>query len=853
MNRTHKRSASIFPKILILVVCIGALVLGNAAVAADRFVGEYSYRNQRNLGFTSEAAAIADFVAYSNDGSVWCRTDVNTQAEWIEEAHPFYWVDGLSTMGSKLVGFTEHTCSGGGTVNGGTYITRTRRICKFSQRDMEEKCWDGLPNFYTDSSGANNGPSCPYCGAPINPMTGNMWHIFNDYAQLKSMNRLVIRRTYNSIYSLPEPVTGRGFGAHWSHPYEAKLRQEAATFPAYKKPCWKRSDGLVICDTPPNTTVPVPLAVSISRGDGKSYLFNRVGVSYVSDANVNDKVTPTYNADNSEVLEWIYQDATNENTEHFDKAGRLLSIVARTGIAQRLTYSDGVTNDTSISRYPVSAPSCGSIHPGALLPVGRLLCVTDTWGRQLQFGYDLKGRIVQAIDPAGQAYLYEYDGPSGGCVPGNEATLACTASNLTKVTFPDGQHQTYFYNELSRINGGVKCNLYAFQNPVGIGLGPFPSYMTGMVDENGGRYLSWSYDCSERATVSEVADGLEKVALSYSTTTNGSGVPVRTTTMTNTVGTPAAPQTTPRTLTSPFILGVGMNQNIDQPCAECGSTKSRTHDANGNVATATNFNGAVTKFTYDLSRNLETSRIEGFGTPLARITTTAWHTMLRLPVQIAEPLRLTTNEYDATSGSLQTKTIQATTDVSGAAGFTAVKTGPVRTWRYTYNSFGQVTSVTGPRGDIPDVTTYVYDAQANLSSVTNAAGHQTLLSSYDAHGQPGQITDPNDVVTTLAYSPRGWLTSRSVAGEVSTYTYDAVGQLTSATQPDGVTLTYTYDAGHRLTGIRDNAGNSIAYTLDLRGNRISEQVLDANGALSRQVTRVYDTINRVQKVTGAQQ
>ncbi|NHZ84236.1 hypothetical protein F2P44_34125 [Massilia sp. CCM 8695] len=65
--------------------------------------------------------------------------------------------------------------------------------------------------------------------------------------------------------------------------------------------------------------------------------------------------------------------------------------------------------------------------------------------------YDVKGRIAEMIDPAGKSTLYEYDGASGGCIPGNEASVACKANNLTKVTYPDGKSQTYWYNEASRI------------------------------------------------------------------------------------------------------------------------------------------------------------------------------------------------------------------------------------------------------------------------------------------------------------------------------------------------------------------------------------------------------------------
>jgi hypothetical protein len=52
-----------------------------------------------------------------------------------------------------------------------------------------------------------------------------------------------------------------------------------------------------------------------------------------------------------------------------------------------------------------------------------------------------------------------------------------------------------------------------------------------------------------------------------------------------------------------------------------------------------------------------------------------------------------------------------------------------------------------------------------------------------------------------------------------------------------------------LTGITDNLGNSITYTLDLRGNRTQEQVKDATGTLARQVTRVFDSLSRLQQIT----
>ncbi|WP_411886619.1 RHS repeat domain-containing protein [Polaromonas sp. YR568] len=144
----------------------------------------------------------------------------------------------------------------------------------------------------------------------------------------------------------------------------------------------------------------------------------------------------------------------------------------------------------------------------------------------------------------------------------------------------------------------------------------------------------------------------------------------------------------------------------------------------------------------------------------------------------------------------------------------------------------------------------------DLQSITNAAGHITQFTLYDRVGRLRQMIDPKGVVTDTAYTPRGWTSSVTVtppggAARTMTYTYDNAGQLTGANLPDGTTLGYSYDAAHRLTGVTDAKGNSITYTLDNAGNKTGEQIKDPSGNLQRNITRVYDALNRVQQVTGA--
>jgi YD repeat-containing protein len=511
----------------------------------------------------------------------------------------------------------------------------------------------------------------------------------------------------------------------------------------------------------------------------------------------------TTDADTVERLQWQSSNAgatgwtyitRDDETETYDAQGRLSTITNRTGLTQTLSYLDSTGR-----------------------PRDNVQKVTGPDGRILTFAYNSAGQIASVTDNLGKVYGYTYD----------------STGNLSSVQYPDSsgspKTRTYLYNEAGQ-NGGV-AQAHA---------------LTGIVDENGNRYASWAYDGSGRGTLS--------VHGAYS-----GGTANRTSIAFNADGTTTVTDALAKSRTFGFTaqLGVARSTLLDTPCDYCGqSATTQSFDANGNVAAATDFNGSVTTYNYDLTRNLETSRVEASGTTQARTITTSWHATYRLPLQIAEPKVLTTYAYDAT-GNLLSKTIQATSDATGAQGLSPTLVGTARTWNYTYNTLGQVLTATGPRTDIMDKTTYTYDASSNLSTITNAAGQVTTLSNYDANGRVGLITDANGATTALTYSPRGWLTGKTVTSggtvEITTYGYDGVGQLTVVTLPNASTVSYTYDVAHRLTNITDSLGNSIVYTLDNMGNRIGEQVKDPSGALARQTSRVITALNRLQQVTGAVQ
>jgi YD repeat-containing protein len=315
------------------------------------------------------------------------------------------------------------------------------------------------------------------------------------------------------------------------------------------------------------------------------------------------------------------------------------------------------------------------------------------------------------------------------------------------------------------------------------------------------------------------------------------------------------------------VQGFTRLSSVSQPCSNCGdAAQSLTYDANGNVVSRTDFNGSKVCYSYDLSRNLETARLEGAlssetcstvlasppNRPDVRKITTSWNATYRLPATITEPApggsKTTTFAYDA-SGNLAQKSIAA--PANDGTGNTVT-----RTWSWTYSTFGRVLTATDPDNHTT-TTTYYADNDAdlgkrgNVATITNAAGHVSQVTAYDLNSRPLSITDPNGLVTTLTYHPRGWLSSRQVGAELTSYTYDGVGQLTKVTMPDGSYLQYTYDGAHRLTQISDGLNNKIVYTLDAMGNRIQENAYDPSNTLARTRQQVYDSLNRHHQGIGA--
>jgi YD repeat-containing protein len=532
----------------------------------------------------------------------------------------------------------------------------------------------------------------------------------------------------------------------------------------------------------------------VYRPDGVALRFTASGSNWVTDADTVDRLVQIPGG-------WEFSVADGDQLETYDMAGNLASIRSRSGLTQTLDYSDG-TGGTD--KFVLDANGNPTTTP---LPGGLLVRAKDHVGRALILGYGAKLRVIKVTDPASGIYRFAYD----------------TDKNLVSITFPDTEVRAFLYNEGANTGGA-----------------DLPHALTG-IEVNGVRYATFHYDSQQRSTLTEHAGGANRYLLSYG---------VGSTDVTNALG-------AVRTYAFQSLFGAFKNSSITSaggtaPCPECGPA-SQAFDTNGNVASRTDWRGNATNYAYDLTRNLEASRTEAVGSKQERTITTIWHPTFRLPIQIVEAGRTTGLEYDA-KGTLTKRTITAAP-------------GEVREWTYTptYStidaSFIVKLEENGPHTDLFDVldkTTYDYydvnDSVANnrglLKRVTDALGHVTEITSYDAHGQPLSIIDPNGLVTALGYDARQRLISRNVGGESTGYEYWPNALLKKITLSDSSSLSYGYDDAQRLTDITDNLGNKIVYTLDAMGNRLQEEIKDPASVVVQKRTREYNSLNRLFREIG---
>ncbi|TCC36938.1 LamG-like jellyroll fold domain-containing protein [Kribbella sindirgiensis] len=366
------------------------------------------------------------------------------------------------------------------------------------------------------------------------------------------------------------------------------------------------------------------------------------------------------------------------------------------------------------------------------------------------------------------------------------------------------------------------------------------------------------------------------------------------------------------------------------------------YSAFGQATSSKDALGNVVKSTFDkLGRTVEVtapSYTPPGGTAVTPKTSFSYDVVGNLLQQVDERGNATRFTYDHLNRQIEVDAPGKTNDERAITKITYTPNGDVESTtdplgavkKYTYDDLDRVvtsTDVERKPTAANFVTRLAYDDLDNVISAQSPSG-AVALSSYDSLGQLTKSTDPNNVVTQLGYDYAGrqvvstdamsrssvatydkagqlvaskTLNASNVAlgttvlgydldgnlvsstpasgNRASTYTYDAVGRLTSQVDPVSATeqvgVSYGYDAAGNRTRYTDGRGNSTTYTVNTLGlpEKVIEPSTTAHPALTDrtwtasydaagnavsllspggvQRTRIFDAAGRLETETGA--
>jgi len=629
----------------------------------------------------------------------------------------------------------------------------------------------------------------------------------------------------------------------------------------------------------------------------------------------------------------------------YDAEGRKVASIDTNGVLSITTYAAGGATSTIAFAPPLTAaqlatlgdaPSVAQISriTGGLTShnyldaAGRSVATRDAQGRMTYTFYDAMGRVAGVVDGAGTLTSFAYDA-NGDVVrtttfaatidtstwvnevdgslemPASLPTVAGSAADRVLLTIRDaarnvvatidaaGTVTTYAYDGVGRTTStSVRGGALSASQRAALGDSPTLAALNAILPPSASdRTQHTVFDADGRAVATIDAAGYVATAtydaLGNVIATRSYATPL----------TPAQLATIDATTTDTALLA------LVTPSVDDLSTRSY-YDALGRVIGRIDSEGYLTTFAYDETTNTTTS------TRHAAALTAAAVNALGEQASVASLLALlatdagaqqvtdtfdadgelvahvdatgvhTTYAYDAAGH----QTGWSTTDAWGSYGGTA-----------TYDAFGRQVSVANGAGE---ASTSVWDAFGRLSSTTDAAGNTTWYYydtagriayqvegrvgpdgvrnargavtsfTYDAFGEVASATKhagllplggagldpnaatPNDIAAALALIP----VSELVVDETTQFTYDGAGRVLTSTDGDGYVTRYAYDAfGELISQTRTvTAGTTdvTTFAYDARGERIAATEA-AGTSLARQTTETFDAFGRVATATDA--
>ncbi len=541
--------------------------------------------------------------------------------------------------------------------------------------------------------------------------------------------------------------------------------------------------------------------------------------------------------------------------------------------------------------------------------LGRITSITDPIGHQTTYTYDFYGNLATVTDPAGNVTRLTYDtdhtllevyGPDGERGTRNEYDAS---GRLTASVDATGYRQTYQTDLSARQE--VTTDRRGFQTVLNYDANGNLLSSTNALGET----TSYTYD--SRGNALTVTDALGEVP-KYTYDANGKmtsktdPLGETTTYSYNSMGdllteTDPLGHTTVNTydvngdlLTSTDALGdtttnaYNSHGELTATTNALGQTTTFAYNTYGNLTSTTDALGNVTTATYDpagnqLSQTITTANADG--KPMSDTTSTEYNADNQATETVDQNGDVTLQQFDA-AGNLVRKmhdnntqadyaynTANQLVQITYADGstesrsydadgnLTAEVSQTGATTRFVYDALDRVTETINPDGSttsqsfdaigratvtvdvLGNQTLYSYDAgsvfQANTAAsskdavdgrataITNAQGNATKFG-YDADGNRTSVTAPDGTTIHYQYNALNAPTETILAdGTTTETTYDALGHTLTQTDQDGDTTSDSYNALGQLTAVTDALGNTTHSTYNSLGELLTQT--DANG------------------------
>ena len=520
------------------------------------------------------------------------------------------------------------------------------------------------------------------------------------------------------------------------------------------------------------------------RGPTRTVNFDHTGNDLTSVSDVRGNIT-TYTYDAGGLMTSSTHPAGNTPfTQTYDANGKVDSQTDSNGNTFSIAYADPNTTITD---------PLGNTRVHTHTTTGEFSNRQDQTGQSFSMGSDSTGRRNSLTDRLGDTTTLTYHAASGKIASVNHAdgtttSYAYTARavggvtlyDLTRITHANGTTESFAYDA----NG----NLISHTDQAG-------KTLTGAYNANG-----------QPLSATNVAGGVTTYTYNADATLNST--------------------TDPAGNTTSFGYDALKRPNL-MTFADA-STWAFSYDAENRLLSTTDENGNTTTLTYDAN-----GRLDMITNPLANTTTFAYDGNDRL-LSTIDPLGGSVSSTYDQLGRLET-----ITDENG------------NTVTLGYNTLGRLTAIIDPLGN---VSTRSYDLEAIIASSSDPLGNTSMFTSdqmgritqatsplgnvsgiaYDAMGRAITITDPLGNITTLSREARGLLSGITLpGGAISTaYTRNALGLITTMTDPNGKNWRRTYDNQGRQTSSSDPLANTRTIGYDNRNRPSTITFPDALGMLT---------------------